>query len=108
MGATLGATQMNDLVVLRTDVNSGQRQARGRGLIRTGAYARTGIYGSVRWGSGRRGRDPGARRHGVRSACDSERLTTVTRGQSWSLDNGMRESAQSAFVLVRALETSPE
>jgi len=33
LGATLGATRMNDLVVLRTDVNNGKRQARGRGLI---------------------------------------------------------------------------
>jgi hypothetical protein len=32
MGATLGATRMNDLVVLRTDANSGQRQARGHEL----------------------------------------------------------------------------
>ncbi len=41
---------MNDLVVLRTDVNSGQRQTRGSGLIRTGLDARTGIYGSEGWG----------------------------------------------------------
>ncbi len=33
LGATLGATRMNDVVVPRTDVNSEQRQARGRGLI---------------------------------------------------------------------------
>jgi hypothetical protein len=32
MGGTLGATRMNDLVVLRTDVNSGRRRTRGRGL----------------------------------------------------------------------------
>ena len=47
MGATLGATRMNDLVVLRTDVNSGRRQTRGRGLILTGPDAHTGIYGPV-------------------------------------------------------------
>jgi len=44
----------------------------------------------------------------VRSACDSERLTTVTHGESWSLSGRERESAQSAFALVRALEASPE
>ena len=36
---------MNDLVVLRTDVNGGRRQTRGRGLIRTGTDGHTGIYG---------------------------------------------------------------
>jgi len=41
---------MNDLVVLRTDVNNRQRQTRGSGLIRTGLDARTGIYGSEGWG----------------------------------------------------------
>src|ERR1700750_168328 len=30
--------------------------------------------------SGRRGRDPGALRHGMRSACDSERATTGKHG----------------------------
>ena len=44
----------------------------------------------------------------MRSACDSERPTTVTHGQSRSLDSCRHESAQSAFTLVRALETSPE
>ena len=51
-----------------------------------------------------RGRDPGALRRGVRSACDSERPTTVTHGQSWSLGDDKHESARSAFALVRALE----
>jgi hypothetical protein len=32
-GATLGAIRMNGLVVLRMDVNNGQRQTRGSGLI---------------------------------------------------------------------------
>jgi hypothetical protein len=32
-GAMLGATPMNDLIVLRTDVNNGKRQAQGSGLI---------------------------------------------------------------------------
>ncbi len=58
--------------------------------------------------SGRRGREPGARRHDVRSACDSERPTTATHGQSWSLDGCGYESAWSAFALVRALETCPK
>ena len=58
--------------------------------------------------SGRRGRDPGALRSGVRSACDSERPSTGTHEQSWSLDGCRHESAQLAFVLVRALDTSPE
>ena len=49
---------------------------------------------------------PAAERRDVRSARDSERPTTVTHGQSWSLDGGRRESAQSAFALVRALEPS--
>ena len=44
----------------------------------------------------------GARRHDMRSACDSERPTTVTHGQSWSLDGCGHESALSAFALVRA------
>ena len=44
----------------------------------------------------------------MRSACDSERLTTVTHGQSWSLDGRRQESAQQAFALVRALETGPK
>jgi hypothetical protein len=48
------------------------------------------------------------RGHGVRSACDSERPTTVTHGQSWSLDDGRHESTQSAFALVRALGSSPK
>ena len=56
--------------------------------------------------SGRRGRDPGALRRGVRSACDSERPTTVTRGQSWSLDSDRHGSAPTVFALVKALETS--
>ena len=42
--------------------------------------------------SGRRGRDPGPLKRGVRSACDSERPTTVTHGQSWSLDGCGPES----------------
>jgi hypothetical protein len=49
-----------------------------------------------------------ARRHGVRSACDSERPTTGAHGQSWSLDNCMPERAQSAFTLIRALENNPK
>ena len=42
----------------------------------------------------------------MRSACDSERPTGVTHGQSWSLDGGRYQRGQSAFALVRALETS--
>jgi hypothetical protein len=56
--------------------------------------------------SGRRDRDPVACRGGVRSACNSVRMTTVTLGQSWSLSAGRHESAESAFVLVRALDVS--
>ena len=52
--------------------------------------------------------DPGAPRHGVRSACDSERPATVTHGQSWSLDGDRHGSAGAAFALVRALEASPK
>jgi hypothetical protein len=44
----------------------------------------------------------------VRSTCDSGRPTTVTHGQSWSLDGCRHESTQSAFALVRALKTSPK
>ncbi len=44
----------------------------------------------------------------MRSACDSERPTTVTHGQSWSLGDCQHGSAQSAFALVRALGTSSE
>ena len=44
----------------------------------------------------------------MRSACDSERPTTVTHGQSWSLGSCKHENTQSAFALVRALETSPK
>jgi hypothetical protein len=44
----------------------------------------------------------------VRSACDSEPPTTATHGQSWSPGGYKHESAQSAFSLVRALETSPK
>jgi hypothetical protein len=44
----------------------------------------------------------------VRSACDSERPTTVTHGQSWSLSGRTHESAESASMLVRALDTSPK
>ena len=42
------------------------------------------------------------------SACDSERPTTVTHGQSWSLDGCRYQGTQSAFALVRALEPSPK
>jgi hypothetical protein len=59
-------------------------------------------------GWGRRGSDSGARRNGVRFACDSEWPTTVTHGQSWSLDGDRHENSQSAFTLVRALGTSPK
>jgi len=45
-------------------------------------------------GSGRRAPDPGTWRRGVRSACDSERLTTGTHGQSWSLDGRGQEGAR--------------
>ena len=58
--------------------------------------------------SGRRGRDPGGWRHGVRSACDSEGPTTVTHGQSWSLDGCGHESSGSAFALIRAVKTCPK
>ena len=44
----------------------------------------------------------------MRSACDSERPTTVTHGQSWSLGGCKNERAKSEFALVRALETSPK
>jgi hypothetical protein len=44
----------------------------------------------------------------VRSTCDSERPTTVTHGQSWSLDGCVARRADNAFALVRALETSPK
>jgi hypothetical protein len=44
----------------------------------------------------------------VRSACDSERPTTVRHGQSWSFDSGRRGNTQSTFALVRALEISPK
>jgi hypothetical protein len=44
----------------------------------------------------------------VRSACDSERPTTVTYGQSWSLGGCKHDRAQSTFALVRTLETSPK
>src|SRR5215471_10964285 len=57
--------------------------------------------------SGRTSCDP-VRRHGVRSACHSERPTTGTPGQSGSLGSCMLERAQSAFTLVRALENNPE
>jgi hypothetical protein len=50
--------------------------------------------------------DPVARRGDVRSACDSVRATTVALGQSWSPSGGGHESAESAFVLVRALGIS--
>jgi hypothetical protein len=46
-GATLGATRMNYLSVLRTHMNNGQGRARGHELIWTGSDARTGIYGSA-------------------------------------------------------------
>jgi hypothetical protein len=42
----------------------------------------------------------------VRSACDSERPTTATHGQSWSLNGYRHKSAGSAFALVRASPTS--
>ena len=42
----------------------------------------------------------------MRSACDSERPTTVAHGQSWSLDGDRHEGDQSTFALVRALATS--
>ena len=63
---------------------------------------------SATTGSERRSRDSRTRRHGVRSAYDSERPTTVTHGQSWSLGGDTRESDQSAFALVRTLRTSPK
>jgi hypothetical protein len=44
----------------------------------------------------------------VRSTCDSERPTTVTHGQSWSLNSCRHQRARQAFALVRALETSPQ
>jgi hypothetical protein len=44
----------------------------------------------------------------VRSACDSERPTTGTHGQSWSLGSRMLERAQPVFTLVRVLENSPK
>jgi len=44
----------------------------------------------------------------VRSACDSERPTMVTHGQSRSLDGFRHQDTQSTFALVRALETSPK
>ena len=90
---------------------------------------RIGRQQSVRWGEGRRTRttarspDRGRQRHrevkakrprsgalrrGVRSACDSERPTTVTHGQSWALGGCRHESAGAAFALIRALETCPE
>jgi hypothetical protein len=50
----------------------------------------------------------GTRRRDVQSACDSERPTTVTHGQSWSLDGCGQESAQLASALVRGLDTSPK
>ena len=46
--------------------------------------------------------------HAVRSACDSERPTTVTDGQPRSLGGFGHESTQSTFALVIALETSPQ
>jgi len=50
--------------------------------------------------------DPVARRGDVRSACDSVLVTTVALGQSWSPSGGGHESAESAFVPVRALDIS--
>jgi hypothetical protein len=44
----------------------------------------------------------------VRSACDSERPTTVTHGKSWSLGGCGQESTGSALTLIRALATSPK
>src|SRR5271169_3138134 len=46
LGATLGATRMNDLAILRTCTDNRHRVARGHELIWTGSDARPGIYGS--------------------------------------------------------------
>ena len=48
----------------------------------------------------------GTLRRGARSACDSERPITVMHGQSWSLDSDSLRNIQTAFALVRALETN--
>ena len=66
--------------------------------------------GTTRWPGPCTTRRPRARRtgHDVRSACDSERLTTVTHGQSWSLDGCRHQGTQSIFALVRALVTRPK
>jgi hypothetical protein len=45
LGATLAATQTNDLAILRTHADSGHGLTQGHELVRTGADARAGIYG---------------------------------------------------------------
>jgi hypothetical protein len=69
---------------------------------------------SVRWVSGQpssaaakfgRAQEAPIRGNGG-AACDIERPTTVTHGQSWSLDGRGQEDAWQAFALVRALEAS--
>jgi hypothetical protein len=94
-GATLGATGMNNLPVLRTRLDNRKRRAGGRELSRTGPDAGTGIYGSEGWGRNEEAADPEGRRQGVRSACDSERLTAVTHGQScrWCRSGESRQHA---------------
>jgi hypothetical protein len=78
-----------------------------RSTVRSSALAQSRAYGKS---VGCRGasRHPRVWQLDVRSACDSERPTTVTHGQSWSLDSYGHESTRSTFALVRALETSPE
>ena len=69
----------------------------------TGALAALGLR---LHGFGTKRPRPRGAEEGRRSACDSERLTTVTHGQSWSLDGCAHENAKSIFALVRPLEAS--
>jgi hypothetical protein len=46
LGATLGATRMNNLRTPRTRMDNRERRAAGHELIRTDLNAATGIYGS--------------------------------------------------------------
>jgi hypothetical protein len=50
LGATLGATEANESLRFRTDLNSRRERIRDHGLTRTAPDARTWNYGSEGWG----------------------------------------------------------
>jgi hypothetical protein len=107
LGATLGATQTNDLAILRTHADGGHGLTRGHELIRTGADTRTGIYGSVRLGVRVTPSAPGSAGRTSSGACVIYRQAPLARARIRKTMTSTAHSTATAAGVHTALPPTP-